>query len=191
MSELILSNFALHIALAPDEQEQVLTLLQRKTVAKRSILLRPGEIERHIYFVNEGCLRMYHTDKNGQEHNLCFYPKNWWVCDIVSFFKAKPATNSIQALEETEVCYFSLPALERLFVEVPRFERFFRILTQNGFDMFQRRVTSNLSKTAEQRYREFRRHYPGLEQRISQKHIASYLGITAAFLSMMRKERDL
>jgi CRP-like cAMP-binding protein len=191
MSELILSNFALHIALAPDEQEQVLAMLQRKTVAKRSILLRPGEIERHIYFVNEGCLRMYHTDKDGQEHNLCFYPENWWACDIVSFFKAKRATNSIQALEDTEVCYFSLPALERLFVEVPRFERFFRILTQNGFDMFQRRVTSNLSKTAEQRYREFRRHYPGLEQRISQKHIASYLGITAAFLSMMRKERDL
>lgn len=191
MSELILSNFALHIALAPEEQEQVLALLQRKTVAKRSILLRPGEIERHIYFVNKGCLRMYHTDKDGQEHNLCFYPENWWACDIVSFFKAKRATNSIQALEDTEVCYFSLPALERLFNDLPRFERFFRMLTQNGFDMFQRRVTSNLSKTAEQRYCEFRRHYPGLEQRISQKQIASYLGITAAFLSMMRKEKDL
>lgn len=191
MSELILSNFALHIALAPEEQEQVLALLQIKKVAKRSILLRPGEIERHIYFVNKGCLRMYHTDKDGQEHNLCFYPENWWACDNVSFFKAKRATNSIQALEDTEVCYFSLPALERLFNELTRFERFFRILTQNGFDMFQRRVTSNLSKTAEQRYREFRRHYPGLEQRISQKHIASYLGITAAFLSMMRKEKDL
>jgi CRP-like cAMP-binding protein len=191
MSELILSNFALHIALAPDEQAQVLALLQRKTVTKRSILLRPGEIERHIYFVNKGCLRMYHTDKDGQEHNLYFYPENWWACDIVSFFKAKRATNSFQALEDTEVCYFSLPALERLFTEAPRFERFFRILTQNGFDMFQRRVTSNLSKTAEQRYREFRRHYPGLEQRIAQKQIASYLGITAAFLSMMRKEKDL
>jgi CRP-like cAMP-binding protein len=146
MSELILSNFALHIALDPDEQEQVLALLQRKTVTKRSILLRPGEIERHVYFVNKGCLRMYHTDKDGQEHNLCFYPENWWACDIVSFFKAKRATNSIQALEDTEVCYFSLPALERLFTELPRFERFFHILTQNGFDMFQRRVTSNLSK---------------------------------------------
>jgi len=86
MSELILSNFALHIALAPDEQEQVLALLQIKKVAKRSILLNPGEIERHIYFINKGCLRMYHTDKDGQEHNLCFYPENWWACDIVSFF---------------------------------------------------------------------------------------------------------
>jgi len=191
MFELILSNFAMHIALAPDEEEQVLALLQRKTVTKRSILLRPGEIERHIYFVDEGCLRMYHTDKDGLEHNLCFYPENWWACDIVSFFKVKVATNTIQALEDTQVCYFSLPDLECLFTNMPKFERFFRILTQNGFDMFQRRVMSNLSKTAEHRYREFRRHYPGLEQRIAQKHIASYLGITAAFLSMMRKEKKL
>jgi CRP-like cAMP-binding protein len=191
MSELILSNFAMHIALAPDEQEQVLALMQRKTVAKRSILLRPGEIDRHIYFVEEGCLRMFHTDSEGQEHNLCFYPGNWWACDIVSFFKAKSATHTIQALEDSTVCYFTLPDLERLFTQVPKFERFFRILTQNGFDMFQRRVTSSLSKSAEQRYREFRRHYPGLEQRIPQKQIASYLGITAAFLSMMRKEKDL
>jgi len=191
MSALILSNFALHITLAPEEQEQVLALLQRKTVPKRSILLRPREVERHIYFVNQGCLRMYHIDKGGQEHNLCFYPENWWACDIVSFFKAKAATHSIQALEDTELYYFTLPDLEKLFNQIPRFERFFRILTQNGFDMFQRRVTSNLSKTAEQRYREFRGHYPGLEQRISQKHIASYLGITAGFLSMMRKAKDL
>lgn len=191
MSELILSNFAMHIALAPDEQEHVLNLMQRKTVAKRSYLLHPGEVDRHIYFVNQGCLRMFHTDLEGQEHNLCFYPENWWACDIVSFFKAKAATNTIQALVDSKLYYFTLPDLERLFTEIPKFERFFRILTQNGFDMFQRRVMSNLSKNAEQRYREFRRHYPGLEQRISQKHIASYLGITAAFLSMMRKEKDL
>ncbi|MCF0051684.1 Crp/Fnr family transcriptional regulator [Dyadobacter sp. LJ53] len=191
MPDRILSNFALHIALAPDEQGQVLALLQRKTIAKRTFLLRPGETERYIYFVNQGCLRMFHTDKDGLEHNLCFFPENWWACDIVSFFKAKAATNTIQALEDSQLYYFSLPDLEQLFVKVPKLERFFRILTQNGFDMFQRRVTSNLSKTAEQRYLEFRRHYPGLEQRISQKHIASYLGITAAFLSMMRKAKDI
>ncbi len=165
--------------------------MSRKSVKKRSVLVEPGQIERHIYFVEQGCLRMFHADTDGQEHNLCFYPENWWACDNVSFFKKKPATHTIQALEGTEVCYFTLADLEKLFVSVPKLERFFRILIQNGFDMFQRRVTSNLSLTAEQRYLEFRQHYPGLEQRIDQKQIASYLGITAAFLSMLRKERDL
>ncbi|WP_114940767.1 Crp/Fnr family transcriptional regulator [Mucilaginibacter endophyticus] len=191
MTAHILSNFALHIALTPDEQDLVLGLLRQKQVSKRNMLLRPGQVNHHIYFVNEGCLRLFHTNQDGQEHNLCFYPENWWACDIVSFFKAKPATTSLQALEDSRLSYFTLTDLEKLFAQVPKLERFFRILTQNGFDMFQRRVTSALSQTAEQRYREFRRHYPGLEQRISQKQIASYLGITAAFLSMMRKEKDL
>ncbi|WP_413671069.1 Crp/Fnr family transcriptional regulator [Mucilaginibacter sp. Mucisp86] len=191
MSELILRNFALHVMLDSEEQEQILALLQRKNVTRRTVLVRPGQTERHIYFVDQGCLRMYHTDENGQEHNLCFYPENCWACDNVSFFKAKPATHTIQALEDSALWYFTLPDLEELFVRVPKLERFFRILIQNGFDMFQRRVTSNLSLSAEQRYLEFRRHYPGLEQRINQKLIASYLGITAVFLSMMRKEKDL
>jgi CRP-like cAMP-binding protein len=191
MHELIRANFAMHIALVPDEQEQALALLQQKTVSKRTFLLRPGEVCRHIYFVNRGCLRMFYTNRDGQEYNICFYPENWWACDMVSFFKEKPAVNAIQALEDTEVCYLSLPRLEELFASIPKFERFFRILTQNGFDLYQRRITSNLSKTAEARYLEFRRRYPGLEQRIAQKHIATYLGITPAFLSMMRKDRQL
>jgi CRP-like cAMP-binding protein len=191
MSELILSNFAMHIALAPHEQEQALAMLQHKTVKRRSFLLRQGDIDRGIYFVNKGCLRMFYMDKNGHEHTICFYPENWWACDIVSFFKEKPAVNAIQALEDTEVYYLTLPRLEELFIQIPKFERFFRILTQNGFEMYQRRITSGLAKTAEERYLEFRKRYPGLEQRIAQKHIAGYIGITAAFLSMMRKEKNL
>lgn len=191
MHRLILSNFAMHIALSSDEQEKVLALLQQKMVAKRTFLLRPGEIDRYIYFVNRGCLRMFYADKEGIEHNICFYPENWWACDIVSFFKEKPAVNAIQALEDSEVYYMSLSRLEELFLDIPKFERFFRILTQNGFDLYQKRIISNLSKTAEERYLEFRERYPGLERRVAQKHIAAYLGITPAFLSMMRKERRL
>jgi CRP-like cAMP-binding protein len=191
MHRLILSNFAMHIALSSDEQKKVLDFLQQKTVAKRTFLLQPGEIDRHIYFVKRGCLRMFYTGKEGLEHNICFYPENWWSCDIVSFFKEKPAANAIQALEDSEVYYMSLSRLEELFLEIPKFERFFRILTQNGFDLYQKRITSNLSKTAEERYLEFRKRYPGLESRIAQKHIATYLGITPVFLSMMRKEKQL
>lgn len=191
MSELLLSNFTLHIVLSPEEQEQVISAVQHTTVSKRSVLLMPGEVERNIYFVNKGCLRLFHTDKEGQEHNLCFYPENWWACDIASFFKGRKATTTIQALEDSEVYYFTLPKLEELFSTIPSLERFFRILMQNGFDMLQRRLTSSMSLTAEQRYIEFRKHYPGLELRINQKQIASYLGITAAFLSMMRKDRNL
>ncbi len=188
MHNLILANFAMHITLDAHEKQQALALLQQKTVTKRTFLLQPGEVDHHIYFVTKGCLRMFYADQAGQEHNICFYPENWWACDIVSFFKEKPAINTIQALEDSEVFYFTLSRLEELFTKVPKFERFFRILTQNGFELYQKRITGNLSKKAEERYRQFRKQYPGLEQRIAQKHIAAYLGITPTFLSLLRKE---
>jgi len=191
MHRLILNNFALHIALAPHEQEQALACFQLKKVSKRAWLLHPGETDRYIYFVKHGSLRMFYTDTGGEEHNIGFYPENWWACDIVSFFKEKHSVNAIQAMENSEVYYTSLQQLEKLFLTIPQFERFFRILTQNGFELYERRITSHLYKTAEERYIEFRKRYPGLEQRIAQKHIASYLGITPAFLSMMRKESGL
>ncbi len=181
----------MHIALAPLEQEQALAFFRLKEIRKRIWLLHAGETDRHIYFVKRGCLRMFYTDKSGEDHIIGFYPENWWACDIVSFLNAKPAVNSIQALEDSEVYYISLKQLEKLFEIIPKFERFFRILNQNGFELDQRRITSQLYKTAEERYLEFRKRHPGLEQRIAQKHIASYLGITPAFLSMMRKESGL
>lgn len=188
MHQLILNNFAMHVALAPHEEEQALAFFQLKEVKRRTWMLHAGETERYIYFVKRGCLRMFYTDKSGEEHNIGFYPENWWVCDIVSFFKEKPSANAIQTLENSEVYYTSLLQLEKLFQTIPKFERFFRILTQNGFELYQLRITSQLYKTAEERFLEFRKRHPGLEQRIAQKHIASYLGITPAFLSMMRKE---
>lgn len=188
MHQLILKNFALHISLEPVEQIQALTFFQTKAVKKRTWLLKSGDTERAIYFVKSGCLRMFYADRDGEEHIIGFYPENWWVCDIVSFFKEKPSSNAIQASEDSEVYYASLAQLENLFLTVPKFERFFRILTQNGFELSQRRMTSQLHRTAEERYHEFRKQYPGLEQRIPQKHIAGYLGITPVFLSRLRKK---
>ena len=172
MYKLILANFAMHIALNAVETEDIRSRLQYKVLKKNTVLLNAGEICRSIYFVNKGCLRIYHTDKKGLEHNLSFCPENWWAVDISSFSDQKPAFHAISALEDTEVFYLSHVTLEQLYLDIPKFERFFRILTQNGFNLYQRRITSNLSKTAMERYRLFHKQYPKLEQRIPQKHIA-------------------
>jgi len=187
MHDLIFSNFDMHIVLSDDERGYIASKLEHKTFKKNEVVLNSGEVCRTIYFVNKGCLRIYNTDAEGQQHNILFCPENWWCVDITSFSGQSPAFYSIQALEETQVFYISYAVLEQLYIEVPKLERFFRILTQNGFNLYQRRVTSNLSKTAEERYSLFHKLYPKLEQRIAQKQIASYLGITPVFLSMIRK----
>lgn len=185
----ILANLAMHITLEAAEAELFTAALEYKMVKKNTVLLKEGALCRNIFFVNSGCLRVYNTDSGGLEHNVLFCPENWWATDMASFSQQTPSFYTIDALEDTEVFYLSYVALEQLYVSLPKLERFFRILTQNGFYLYQRRMSDSLSKPAEERYALFQQQYPGLEQRIAQKHIASFLGITPVFLSIIRKRR--
>lgn len=185
--EHLLANFALHVNLDVAEQTYIKSVLQHRTLEKNKMLLETGGICRNLYFVDQGCLRVFNRDKEGLEHNVLFCPENWWAADMPSFSGQVPAYYSIGALETTELFYFSYQSLEQLYIDVPKMERFFRILAQNGFSLYQRRVNSIISRSAEERYMQFQHLYPRLEQRIAQKHIASYLGITPVFLSMIRR----
>ncbi|MBN9382018.1 MAG: Crp/Fnr family transcriptional regulator [Chitinophagaceae bacterium] len=187
--DLILKNVSRHIALTPAEEDIFISLLRTKEISRRDFLLRPGEISRCESFVSKGCLRMYHVDDKGVEHIVLFAVEEWWAGDMYSFLTQRPASLYIEALEDTQVLQIDKASLDRLYAEVPKFERFFRILLQNAFVAQQNRILQNLSFTAEERYREFMDKYPGVDQRVPQKMIAAYLGITPEFLSVLRKKR--
>lgn len=187
MPESLFKNLSRHISLDEKEVEEITPAFKTKLLKKNAVLLQPGEICRNIYFVDQGCLRLFNTDANGFEHNIMFCPEGWWAADMASFSGQVPAFYHIAALEDSRIFYLSYSDLETLYVRIPKLERFFRILIQNGFSLYQFRINSNLANTAEERYEIFRKQYPGLEQRIAQKHIATYLGITPVFLSRIRK----
>jgi CRP-like cAMP-binding protein len=91
-------------------------------------------------------------------------------------------------LEATSLLSLSLLDLENLCTQVPNFERFFRLLTQKGYQLLERRLVTMLRLTAEAQFIHFHRQYPRLLHRMAQKHIAAYLGITPEFLSMLRRK---
>jgi len=186
--DLLLQNVADLIALDENEAAFFISLLQPKTLKKKAYLLRPGDICLTENFITRGCVRVYTIDNNGFEHIVAFGVENWWVGDLYSFVTGTPAAYFIDALEDTELWQISKPGLDELYKEVPKFERFFRIRLQNAFIAQQRRISQNLSFTAAQRYLCFIEKYPGLEQRIPQKQVAAYLGITPEFLSMIRRK---
>lgn len=93
------------------------------------------------------------------------------------------------ALEDCELLLIEKPQWEKLFIEVPKFERFFRLLLQNAYVSMQRRIADNMSLSAEERYLNFITQYPHFEQRLPGKQIASYLGITPESLSRIRAKR--
>lgn len=186
--DLILQNVAKHIRLDKAETDLFISLLEYRSIKKKSYLLRQGEICRTENFIVKGCLRMYTVDENGFEHIVQFGIEDWWVGDLYSFLTKIPAHYFIDALEDTEVLQITKSNLDLLYERVPKFERFFRIIIQNAFISQQTRINQNLSYTAEQRYNDFIKRYPTFEQRIPQKQIASYLGITPVFLSMLRRK---
>jgi CRP-like cAMP-binding protein len=187
-TDLILKNISKHITLDKKEAEFFVSILHFKQLKRKEFLLKAGEVCRTENFVTKGCLRTYTIDENGFEHILMFAIEDWWTGDLYSFPAEKPSSYFIDALEDTELLQISKTNLEQLYERVPKFERFYRIIFQNALITQHERINQNLSYTAEQRYIHFIEKYPKVEQRISQKHVATFLGITPEFLSILRKK---
>lgn len=187
-TDLILKNVSRHIQLDEKEKAFFISILQSRKLKRKEFLLKPGEISKTENFINKGCLRTYTVDANGFEHILMFAIEDWWTGDLHSFLTQSPATYFVEALEETEVIQYTKEDLERLLAEVPKFERFYRIMLQKSLISLHQRITQNLALPAEERYLNFMRKYPQLQDRLSQKQVAAYLGITPIFLSMLRKK---
>lgn len=189
MDTLILKNIAKHVSLTEEETEYFLSLLKFRKIAKKDFLLHQGNLCNTINFVNSGTLRAFFTDQESRESTIMFAVEDWWITDMHCFLQQTAAMLSIQALEDSTVWTLRKHDLEALYNRVPMFERFFRILMQNAYVREQVRVLENLSLPAEVRYDNFIKKYPQIVRQITQKQIASYLGITPEFLSALRSNR--
>jgi CRP-like cAMP-binding protein len=193
-SDLILNNISGYIRLGDKDKTFFISLLKPMKIKRRQMLLKEGEVCRFSSFVTMGCLRGFSVDENGFEHVLNFAPQNWWIADMYSLITQKPGVLNIEALEDTEILTLSKVNQEELYIKVPVFERFFRIITENSLVTYQQRLLDNLSLTAVERYNNFCKRYPTLVNCLPSKQIAAYIGVTPEFFSKMRhqmlKKRD-
>jgi CRP-like cAMP-binding protein len=143
-----------------------------------------------LSYVHSGALRAYCIDKEGKESTIMFAVADWWVTDMYCFVNRKPAMMYIEAIEKSCIYQLNRNQWEKLFADIPKFERFYRILMQNAYTREQLRIIENLTLTAEERYESFLNKYPHIATQVTQKQIASYLGITPEFLSVIRKNRS-
>jgi len=183
---LLLDTIARYVTLTPEEQERVVAATEFQSYKAKSILLKEGEICLHSYFVIKGILRSYTIDENGVEHVVSFASPGWWIADMYSYLSQRPGQLYIETNEDSEVIMLSKENQERLYDEVPKMERFFRILIENSLVANQQRLIDNLSFTAEARYDKFTKKHPDLIHCLPQKQIASYIGVTPEFFSKMK-----
>lgn len=182
----IIDTISKIIDLTSDEEQLFLSKLETKQYKAKSIILHAGEVCKYSYFVNSGLLRSFNINDNIVEHVLSFACEGWWIGDMYSLLSQKPGNLFIEVLEDSEVVLLSKANQEILYQEIPKTERFFRILTENSLVANQERLMDNLSLSAEERFEKFCKKYPTLIQKVSQKNIASYIGVTPEFYSKMK-----
>jgi CRP-like cAMP-binding protein len=185
--DLVLQNVSRHIRLDKEEISYFTSLLSHKEMRRKEFVLQAGAIAKHINFIHTGALKAYYLDVKSDENIIMLAVDDWWVTDMYSFTSGKPAMQYISAIEDSVIFQLQKNDFDQLLVKIPAFERFFRILMQNAYIREQLRVIQNLSMPAEERYLNFLNKYPQLVQRVTQKQIASYIGVSPEFLSAMRK----
>ena len=183
---MIIQNISKHISLTPEEESLFLSKIETKHFKAKTILQNAGQICKEGYFVNSGLLRSFNINDNIVEHVMSFACEGWWISDMYSILSQKPGTLFIEVMEDAEVVILTKENQEQLYHEIPKLERFFRILIENSLVANQERLMDNLSLTAEERFEKFCKKYPDLIQKVPQKQIASFIGVTPEFFSKMK-----
>jgi CRP-like cAMP-binding protein len=187
--ETIKKHVARHISLTNEEQEYFVSLLRIIKVRKKQSIVQPEFTCKYKSYVYNGAMRAYLSDKNANEHTIAFAIDDWWIADYNSYIFQQPATLFVEALEHTTLIQLDYNAEQLLKEAIPKFEKFFRIVTERALAFLQIRMLSILSLTAEERYEDFVNKYPQIALRVPQYALASYLGMSTEYLSKLRHNR--
>jgi CRP-like cAMP-binding protein len=152
-------------------------VLKEIKITKGQILQRKGDLNSKVYQVRSGLLRSYSIDEKGKEHIYMFAPENWIIADGVN--PKKPNELFIDALEDSVIIQ-----REKDLSAVSQTEKLI-----NRLEVLQQRIILLMSASAIERYENFIKTYPEIVQRVPQKMIASYLGITPEALSNAKRHR--
>jgi len=188
MSELFKAHLEKFIA--PDEAEfaAILSFFQVKKVKKKENLLIEGNICKSHYFVLSGCLRKFFVNQKGIEHTTEFAIETWWMTDNFAYERRLPTEFYIQAVEDSEILSIDLAMQEKLLIEFPKMERYFRFVYHRAYAASQMRIKFLYNFSKEEFYHHLRKSHPEFVQRIPQYLIASFLGFTPEYLSEIRNK---
>lgn len=156
-------------------------------LAKGEIILRPGQMCHHRFFVERGAVREYRIDSLGKEHNLHFAIEGWFIINADTIFFSHPSSYFIEAIEPTRLRLIEEDTMQELIRTDAAFASFDRELLYEHIETLQHRITSLQSNSAQERYLHFTSTYPEMLVRLPQALIASYLGITPESLSRLRR----
>jgi CRP-like cAMP-binding protein len=188
MYEHLIQSIEQKVALSETDFGLIKHFFIPKKIRKRQYLLNAGDVCRHIAFVEMGLLRSYSIDKSAHEHVIQFALEGWWISDMCSFLSGEDALYNIEAIEDSELLLLTKQRMDEMVDQLPKMERYFRLLMQNNIIALQRRIETTQAYSAEEKYLKLMEAHPDIISRSPQQYVASYLGITPETLSRIRKQ---
>lgn len=164
----------------------VLSHFKPAKARRGELLLNFGDVCRYCYFTNKGAIQIFYLDKNGDEATRDFVFEGTWVTELSSFIHQQPAKESFKALEPLELLSINRESFFKLVESVPQFSHIYQRNLETSYTRSVDRIGSFVSMDAEQRVRWLYENQPHLLTRLSNKVVASYLGISPETLSRMK-----
>lgn len=178
------------LAQIPDsEAERFLNDFEVTNYPRGSFFTRDGDTHDRVGFVILGVFRVYYTSSDGEMHIRNFCKEGMPLGSYATILQKQPAHVAIEALEDSIVAQFSYQALKSRFDRHAAWERLGRRIAEEHYISRERREYQLLAFDATARYEKFLEDFPGLEARITQANIASYVGVKPETLSRISKKR--
>lgn len=185
----LIDHILKRVSLTEEEVEAFVSCFKITKVKKRQFIIQPDFVTKYRNYVVEGAFRAYVVADEGEEHTIQFAVEDWWISDYSSFIFQQPASMFVIALEDSILLQIDYESEQKLKAQNHKFETFFRIMAERSFAGIQKRLISNLTKTAEERFAEFEQNYPKIANRVPQYALASFLGMTTQYMSKLRNTR--
>ena len=172
----------------PIKQECMISLaaIAHETVfSKQSTVLNIGEKQEHIYLILHGMARSYYIDEKGNDVTKLFMRENEFLIGEALFIEE--SLEVFEAVEELQCLRFPAKGFKEILLSDPILERIYISMLERTIRYKMRREYAFQCLDATERYLSFKNEYPGIEDRLPQNLIASYLGVTKESLSRIRK----
>lgn len=189
MSQIFKNHLEKFIKIDESEFSDILSFFEIKSVKKKENLLVEGQICKSHYFVLNGCLRKFFINGKGIEQTTEFAIENWWITDNFAYERGLSTEFYIQAVEKSEILVIGREAQEKLLIEFPKMERYFRFVYQRAYAATQMRLKYLYDFSKEEFYEHLCNGHPEFVQRIPQYLVASFLGFTPEYLSEIRNKK--
>ncbi|HSD08570.1 Crp/Fnr family transcriptional regulator [Flavobacterium sp.] len=187
MYNLLRQNIERKIPLSDADWKAIVDKIKFVKLKKNTFLQVQDSNNAHEVFILKGAFKTYILNENGTESVLFFSFEDEWICDIECFYHQKPTKYNIQAIEDSEIVLIDKTNKMSLFEQVPKLIQLYIALLEKNNNHIEERLLDTLNKTSKQRYLDFTKKYSHKTNKINNKNLSSYLGVSHEFLSKIKK----